>query len=93
VAEDKIERQRRHPLQVTAARIRDALKDYPQAFDAPSRAVAEVLARRMDDAVDGILEQPAVTPNPGQPYDQRQDREPAGGITTMGLSSAMRASK
>lgn len=67
-------RVRRHPLQVTAARIREALKDYPQVFDAPSRAVAELLARRMEDAVDsGVLEQAtnAAPVNPGQPYDQR----------------------
>jgi len=74
--EKTAERQRRHPLQVTAARIRDALKDYPQAFDGPSRAVAEVLARRMDDAVnDGSLEPVAAGPiNPGQPFDQRSVR-------------------
>ena len=70
------ERQRRHPLQVTAARIRAAIKDYPVAFDAPSRAVAEVLARRMEDAVDnGSLEPAAAAPvNPGQPFDQRTAR-------------------
>ena len=66
---------RRHPLQVTAARIREALKDYPQAFDEPSRVGAELLATRLEFVVDsGLLEiaPPVPAPvNPGQPFDQR----------------------
>lgn len=70
-----VERQRRHPLQVTAARLRDALKDFRWAFSPYEQRQAEMLADRMDATVDQGLTEPAPAPlNPGQPFDQRSPR-------------------
>jgi hypothetical protein len=90
----RLERTRRHPLQVTASRLREALHDYPQVFDAPSRAVAEVLAMRMENAVEGgVLDEKAAPPlNPGQPFDQRQGHI-TDGTSTAAPVGPVRASK
>lgn len=87
---------RRHPLQVTAARLRDAVRDYPQVFDPPSRAVAEALAAQFDRAVEGgVLEAAPITTatNPGQPYDQRQASEQPTVSSGHGLGLTSRSSK
>jgi len=82
MADDIKERQRRHPLQVTADRLRQHLEDYAQLFGHADREVVLRLAAGFDGAVEhGFSAREETKPleatapvNPGEPVDQRSYR-------------------
>lgn len=68
---------RRHPLEVTADRLLQHVKDYPQLFDPIALASIDRLVRTLTGAAENGVETLAASaapPNPGEPFDQRAIR-------------------
>lgn len=69
---------RRHPLEVTADRLEQAAREYPQLWDAVERAAIERVSRKLRIAVEqGFDSSPSASSAPenaGEPYDQRSGR-------------------